>query len=596
MSKTTDYLAKKLGVSLEKLKDRHTMSDHTYHICQLYDLVNLGNLLDYYYQNNTFSTLTQANEEMEKELLNICSVYLFDTRMAAYFTTKYADLNYHLYQELTDKQIHILDLFIKKRLDKLSVRANNVLNRELERHIDFQTIRVRFFNDKKSIKKIYYSGEKIGAELLDFINAVEAYALAMLLEDEERLEANDFMNNLCHAFKLPKPYLEPYISKIKEHSFPLFTFLQRLLLEGKLMDEKRITIMKARLGYFTNEENKSLERLGEKLGLTKEHVGQILVSIERDFNKSLALLNNCKAGLAAFCNYPIDALWDTPQCDCQYITMDQAGAINQAENCFFTSKFMLFVFTALHRDTHVLFTNSHKFFKQYYSICRELTEEFNFNAFFDNILTKIQRQIIPNETINYDQYLNAFLKKGAELSPRIKKVCTTIIEKEFTEGVIIDAEGNLIFQQNKMMDYEYLYQYILEVLEERGEPMTLGTMKGLINQKYPDCIESRDTLRTIMKEEPLHFVVIGKTGKYGLVKWGKERTAKKIDSVSSLAEKYLISSDTLKHITDILDYVQLFQPDTNLKTIMTLLSLPHPYLIAFKDDFWGLSYKTYPNT
>lgn len=599
MSNSSDYINQIFSLSLDRLKIKHGMCIRSYNVCINNELTTLGSLLDYYYKNRTFRTLPKVGNKTNRELLGICVTYLADDQIAAHYVVAYKGPYEQIYNSLTGYQVEIVNLFIAEYVKKLSIRAINVLNRSFNDEITFRKIQGTFLSNKEMIAKTENVGYKTNIELLTFVNAIESYTLDLsaMEMDDAAVRLKHFIINLSNTFLLPHSYLDPYMSSIQNQQFQLFAFIQQLLFDYKLLNEREISIMRMRPGYFTGREKKPFASLSDTLGITKERVRQITSNLDNLLSKRLAMLNHFKTHIHAVSTYPIGFFDNTIDTDCIYITEKQAAAINKAEGCFFTPKFIHLILNSLHADTHVSFSYTKRFHKHLYSIHRELMAEFDFAALLNSIVTKTSNYIKKTETINYAAYLRPFLKQGLEASPRVKKVCKTLIECEFTEGVTIDAEGHLIFENNNKKRNKRYAEYIIETLEKHNEPMTLEDIMQTINAEHTELIRSITHLRSVVTQAKAHIISLGRrSGYFGLSRWQKERGDLKKKRIKDHIDACLMLSDTPQHITEILAYVQQHRPNTNITTIDTLLHLYKPHVCLFSKGFWGLTDKTYGDT
>ena len=532
--------------------------------------------------------LERSGRKTELELMKICETYLSDDTIKEYFSTldKNKSSNRKTYSSLSERQTTVVNIFIKTRFQLLSKRVVNALNTYLNFSVDFTSIQRAFFDDKSVIEKIHKIGQKTSVEVSDFVLAIEEYALFVAQFDEETVELSHFIAALSSILSLPATYLEPYFDKIKSNQFPLFAFLQQLLNNKEFLTKRESTVLRYRFGYFTTSKSRTIERLGEQLGVSRERVRQISIGLEKIFTKKLFFLSRLKSEILDFSNYQIDF-----SKDCVYIKKSEADNINQLEGCHFTPKFISKILSHLHSDTHTIFGEELKKFKNIYIIRRTLTERFDFLALFEKITSLVGGVVGEDYVFDYAGYLYPFLKiKDITLLPAIKQVCTDIISSEFTEGVEIDFEGNLIFKRNKKITQ---YEYILEVLEEYGNPMLLQDIIVALSEKYPQDVRTIEGVRNAMRNEKDIFIYFGRTSTYGLLKWEKERANMKGGTIKNIAEEYLEKCTEPKHVLEIAEFVMQYRPNTNPWSIKSSLQADGKRFKSFDNGFWGLPTKKY---
>lgn len=432
-------------------------------------------------------------------------------------------------------------------------------------------------------------GHKTNAEISDFVSIIEEYALSIAQFDDETSELNYFADTLTLVLNLSPTYLRPYFNKIQSKQFPLFAFLQQLLTDNELLSERDTTILKHRLGYFHTKETMTIDELGVLLGITRERVRQLTMGLENSFAEKLLFLNNLKSEILRFSDYRIDF-----SKDCVCIKKSQTDNINQLEDCHFTAKFISKILSYLHTDTHTAFGEKLKNFENIYIIRRSLMEHFDFLALFENMSSLIEEVIEEDYTLDCDGYLYPFLKiKDISLLPTITQICVNIISSEFTEGVEIDFEGNLVFKRNKKIAQ---YEYILEILEEYGDPMTLPEIMTALNEKYPQDFKRIEGIRAAMGNEKDIFIYFGRTSTYGLRRWEKEQTHIKGGTIRDITEEYLGKYTEPKHFLEIAEFVMQYRPSTNPWSINSNLQAGGERFREFEGGFWGLPTKKYHDT
>ena len=581
------------SISLETLMEKHSMSVRAYNVCGANSLLNLGLILQYWNENKNFSTLENSGKKTELELLNICKFYVSDNIIAEYSLHLLESPNDKIFNNLTKEQTNIVNIFIKRRFQSLSIRAVNALNTYLKHLIDFKTIKHAFFNQKSVILKIENIGTLTNQEILDYIDSIESYALSVAQIDEKTVEINCFTDTLTSVLDLPSTYFNLYINKIQSKQFPLFAFLQQLLAENRLLSERDTTLLRYRFGYFNSLETITLDELGEQVGVTRERVRQIVMGLERNFAKKLVFLNHFKEEILKFSDYRIDF-----SKDCVSIKKSQVDNINQLEGCQFTAKFISKILSYLHIDTHVAFGEKLKNFENIYIIRRSLMEQYDFLTLFENITLLIEEVIKKDYTFDCDGYLYSFLKiKDITLLPTIKQVCMNIISSEYTEGVEFDFDGNFIFKRNKEITQKITqYEYIYEILEEHGNPMSLPDIITALNKKYSQDFKNIETMRTAIRKEKNVFIYFGRTSTYGLLKWEKERAHIKGGTIRDITEEYLEKCTEPKHFLEIAEFVMQYRPNTNLGSVKSNIQAGGKRFRPFKGGFWGLQTKKYLDT
>jgi hypothetical protein len=582
----SDYITKLCSISLDDIFEKHKLSVRTYNVCNAHGLSNLWLILSFWRQYKDFTTLRNAGQKTEKELLVVCQTCFSDSTIADYFKEKEEPPEDKLLMSFSDRHKAVINLWIKSRFGELTPRAANALSTHLN-IIDFDSIIKAFFTDKSTIEKIKNIGKKTSLELIEYVNSIEEYANSIAQIDSELAEINFFIGNLSMFFDIPIEELQDYISKSKSCQFPLFAFLQQLIDKNKLLSENKTLILKHRFHYFTNNHVLTLDEIGTILNITRERVRQITFSIDKEIVEKLNILNHYKADILKFSDYRIDF-----SNDIVIIRSSHAVGINQLENTHFTPKFICKILSYLHSDSHILFGESLKYFENIYLIRRALINQFDFEACFDTIILQIDERLDEDCSFDFDGYLLPFLKaKNYESLAQIKNVCTNIISTEFTEGVEFDESENIVFKRNTVIKG---YELAEKILEDQGEPMKIHDIHRIFIERHPEYVDKEiESLRSQIGKEKDIFIYFGRTSTYGLLKWEKEHQNVKGGTIRDIVEEYLKCFDTTKHILEITEYVMQYRPNTNSNSVNGNMQANRDRFTEIGFGFWGLPSKNY---
>jgi len=124
--------------------------------------------------------------------------------------------------------------------------------------------------------------------------------------------------------------------------------------------------------------------------------------------------------------------------------------------------------------------------------------------------------------------------------------------------------------------------------------MNISDITNLANQKFP-FLDSKDTsVRGILNKEKNLFIYRGRSSTYGLRKWENEKENVKGGTIRDIVEEFLTSENTPKHISEILDYVLQYRPDTNEKSVLSNIKVEESNTFCFYSGvFVGLQKKNY---
>lgn len=130
---------------------------------------------------------------------------------------------------------------------------------------------------------------------------------------------------------------------------------------------------------------------------------------------------------------------------------------------------------------------------------------------------------------------------------------------------------------------------VRQILEQRGEPMTLDEIFEAFKKRCPDKYQTAEEMR-----RPLSLIPgirsIGRPARYGFKKWKQYFFGSRKQLVISLLE----DSDEPIHAQILLDRVVEYFPQTNLKYFTLLLDKREKRFVGFHGDYIGLKGKKYP--
>jgi hypothetical protein len=488
---------------------------------------------------------------------------------------------------LSDLKVRFLNAHILGMFEKLSVRSQNALRNFLNERVNYTTLHRFFFREQVAVHKLSNVGEKSVVEIACLLAELKALAVRILDGSDDDLKEDLLIQELYLALSPPSDFFDEFLPQIKDGHFPLFAFLQKLILNGHFFNETRTTVFRHRMGWFEGEEELGLEEIGEQLDLTRERVRQIAHTLRQDFPRKFAFLHTLKSQLLELTgNYGIDFSKDLV-----FVRQSTADDINHREGTRFTRKFFAQIFSLLHADTHLLFGEQFDSFQNHYLIGRGLVRAFDFEAFVKDLRAQTQQRIKDDLEIDLDGYLYPFLKSGdvAALA-QVRRVCEDLVLLEFDEAVRLDFDNLVLCRNTKIQVWEYAY----EALEKIGGPAKLDVIHQSILEKYPDFDSTSEALRGTLTKEKSQFISFSRTSTYGLAKWESEREDIRGGTIRDIAEEYLQQFSEPKHYYDITDFVLQYRPATSPKSVHGNLQADESGRFReFLGGFWGLAEKNY---
>jgi hypothetical protein len=234
-------------------------------------------------------------------------------------------------------------------------------------------------------------------------------------------------------------------------------------------------------------------------------------------------------------------------------------------------------------------------FKCFFLINNELSKQFDFGKFIDDVSLKTNEKRSQEYLIPFKIYLSQFvLDKEIEClaMEKIELIGKHILQAEF--NLELNASGDLVFEWTERRS---LREYSLEVLEEEGKPMTIREMCTKITKKYPSLQFKEDSLNGTMFAKKDVFICFGRTNTFGLKKWEIEKDNIKGGTIRAMVKEYLGMEKLPKHIYDVYRFVKPFRENTNVRSVFdSMKSEPNKPFIFFGANYVGLKSKHYPKS
>jgi Sigma-70, region 4 len=573
-------------ITLDVLIEDNRFSVRAYNVCVKNGLNNLNLILAYFAQHENFLKLANIGAKTNGELCDFCSETLENQSIHNLFKTEKEETK-TIAELLSPLQTKVINQIVNRELNKLTQRAINVLSDRFGENLDFAVLS-KTFSDRSNIKKLKLIGKKTDEELTIFIDGLESIASSLLELEENQILTYQILEKLAVSFQLKPEEIERFRYHLVKGNFPVFNFIYWLSIENKLLDERDMTILKNRLGYFLNEEVLTFDELGDRFGITRERMRQISVRTEKYLSEKLICLNDIKAELIPFLHYPIDFTKDVI-----HLPLNVVAGINEKENCHFSSKFIIKIFGHIYFDLYSFVGSDLKNFNTIYLVNNNLTHQFDFNSFFNALEAQLDENIEDDFSIDFEGYLLSFFfnKEGFVLLPRIRNVCEHLISSEYTEGVEIDWSGNLVFKRNTQIK---VYHLVEDILEDEGKPLKIQDIHRILIERHPKFADKEiEVLRSQIGKEKHTFIYFGRTSTYGLAKWENEREDVKGGTIRDMTEEYLKQFNEPKHILEITEFVLKYRPDTNPNSVNGNMQANRDRFKEMGNGFWGLPLKNY---
>ncbi len=462
---------------------------------------------------------------------------------------------------LNEKQLIILESYIKYTAKKISVRAFNVLN--VLRNYGINNL-LEFICGYKDIKNVRNIGVKTEKELLKYFEEIKKYIdNNMDFKDDDEFYYNYFkISSLYHYnVALDAIGIAHCRDLFFEKQFPFFLFLNHLLLNLKILSKKELFICKYYINYF-NISKYSRKEIGNQLNLSAERIRQISKRFPDNIIRKLYPFITDNNYIKNYINYQ-----KYLNNDFIIVNSEISKSINEKEKVNFTPQFFVLFFPVLYKGNYNLLSG--KLMKNYYLINTGFFSKFDFEQFYYDIQSRFRKKIKKTYKLNFELFINKFFTTDdTGLIEKIKRICEKLLVCEF--NLIIDTDNNIIFNRNTI---KILPEYIVEIIEQAGQPLHISQIYNILAEKYPDAKKTKSisSLRgsVLMSDE---IFCISRTSTYGLKKHKNIYKNVKGGTIREIVSEFLEQYEEPKHISVITDYVNKYR-NTKEYSILSNLKL-----------------------
>lgn len=556
------------------------ISARSLNICISNELKDIHSLSQHYQKHKTFSNLKNCGKKSNEELIEICLEYNNKEEPSSKIISK-----------LTRPQREIVNSFIEINANNLSIRSKNSITTFLNGNLKIRNIIERILtNNRFNFQDIKNAGTKTVEELKSFFDLIIEF-----IEKVAEVENENDLVALRSRFFIEKTFsISSIPDKILE-SQSIFSLVDFLISENAIFEKNENIIFQKALKIYENQPELTLDEIAEEINISRERVRQIRKGALENLFNNLQFVKNIDDDL--YQKYGIDRNQDL-------INLDDAlnKRINEANNSNFSVGFNTFLIYSYISDKFDLVgvvedVLQAKFFNSrdrhnwdnFYLVSNQLTKEFDFNNFADDIDKRMNVRNEKTYSFNFKSYLSNFIKiEDNSLISKVFPVAERIINKEF--DLTIDLNDDVVFKRNTD---KQVPEYAIEALEKLGVPSKIEEIYKLIQQDGPVITKSHEALRGSLQRTP-EIIYFGRSSTYGLKKWELEMEGIKGGTIKNMAIDYLQKKDEPIHIYELLYEVQKYREDTNAKSLITNLKVdPSKKIIVFNQSFIGLKEKEY---
>lgn len=489
--------------------------------------------------------------------------------------------------EVNDFKIQIINDYVSLITNQLSVRSKNALNSFLKNKIDIYNIYVKILSKLNfDFNNIDNVGRRSYAELDLFLNKIKDFLIDINeINDEtalDQLKYNLFFKNEFDGIEIPNEI----ISKKSIFSLIQFSIDNRLV-----FGFNETYILENGINIYENSVLYDLNELSENLSLTKERCRQIRVKIINELESKFTFLTNFEQNL--FIKYKID--FNDPLI---IITNEIASNVNSIDGTNFSKCFITLITSFFYKSEFELLGNlddllilkdfsprTRHNWRGLYLVCKTLKQNFEFEKFVEDVERRNFELINETYSLNFKNYLSHFLiSEDLDILEKLFNVCEKILNEEF--NIHLNSDNNIVFERRK---YKALHDYAFEALEILGKPSHIDDINIQLKKLKPDY---NNVLTSSTLKREYGFAPFGRSSVFGLKKWDKENNNIKSGTIRDIVEELLLKSDNPMHINDIFNYVTLYRPSINHRSLITNIVISKQFT-KYPNNYIGLTSKVY---
>ncbi|MEG0124344.1 MAG: hypothetical protein RR665_02575, partial [Malacoplasma sp.] len=504
------------------------------------------------------------------------------------FLEKNSDIVY-LIEKLNRKQRQIINNHISILTENLTVRSRNAVLLFLDAEPNLILLKENVFSklifDVNSLKNV---GETSIPELNEYFNEIKNFIKEVYRKsDENELLTLEIIFFLKSRFK----NLDTSILLDKQSS--IFSLVEILIEKNCLLKDSDTIILKNTFKLYNDSVFLTLEDISQTINLTRERVRQIRNSLFTKFiNKLQFLIFFDKNTLLKYrLNYDNNSI---------IINEQTASFINSIDGTNFSKQFITLIISVILQnefiivggidDVLILKDSNARFrhnWRNIYLIKKEIYKSFEIEKFIEDIYFRRNDRNDETYKFNFKSYLTRFLKnEDYSIFDEIFPFCEKIISEEFSMFLNISEE--ITFERNT---FKTLPEYAYEALEMLGKPSHISAINEQIKILKPDY---ENEIANTALSKSRGFISFSRTSTFGLKKWELESNTIKGGTIRSIAEEFLLKNDKPMHISDISEYVLIYRPESNEKSILYNLKMEdNNRFLFFRQAFIGLKRKKY---
>lgn len=593
-------------MTIDEIFKKKEMSVRSYNLCRYNGLDSIEKLNEYYLINHTFEKLRNCGRRSNEELIEVCKNHPSMIINNA-IEVKDEELLEVILTGLTRLQREIINSFIQVNTNSLTIRSKNAISKFLEDNFSVRNFAEKILLNKKfNPLNIENVGKGSIPEIEIYISIIYEFIIFVKeINDEIQLIAlrNKFLIQCTYSIsKIPTEIL---------HSESIFQLTDFLLKGNAFFNETHNSIIQKALKIYKSSDYEiinnailekgveyvreySIEEIANLHDLSRERVRQIRKDCLDILFEKLSFIKNFKDDL--FQNYSLDISRNIIDID-----ENLTNKINTKSKTNFSTEFISYILAVYLSDNFCIvgnikdillpkYSNSRNRHNwKYFFIVKKELAKVDFISFADDINERLNERIEETYSFNLKSYISRFINNlDIEILDLAFPIAEKILIDEF--ALYLDLDDNIVFKKNTI---KQAFEYSFEALEKLGKPSKVEEITQKIIELHPNYKTDEYKVRASMKRKD-GFVPIGRTSVFGLKKWEKELEDFKGGTIRSISIEFLEQYDNPKHISEIIEYVLKYRPNSNEKSIYYNLRIDESETFNFfKNSYVGLKKKNY---
>ncbi|MEI8203989.1 MAG: hypothetical protein WCH34_13295 [Bacteroidota bacterium] len=573
-------------LSIDELARRDCLSLKACIVCKENDLFTLKSLVDLYKNNNySFQFYKCYGLEVFQQLERVCRKYFFyfkfidpeveERYLVSDIFNRLTPLQKNTLIKYTGYLITFLSSFFQFKFYKISdTTQKDVIIEKLILH--------QLSLDKTTDFREIDSSQ----EFKELKNSIFSFIKDIIIIKDVNLDSFFTKRIIKNCLESISDNLVEQLDLVcfKYAEIRLFAFIKRLIDSGLICTQVENTLFQY---MYTNEfsPNNTLSDLSKLFNKSISYVNNKRERLNWHLNKCFSFIPFIYSHLTHYgLNNEDEIIVIKPQV---------LNEINAREAVNFTHSFMIYIFGVLFRNTHALISLKSaplpkEIHDNYYFIRSVGFKNSNITNFILEINFRKKSKFKPSFPVKLDELILKHFKLEEQNDfSKISKLCKTIVEEVFE--LEIDNDNIIIFNQNEP---KFKFEYYYKILDENGSVMRLKDIVERANVLFPFINANEGRVRSIMLAKPKIFISISNRSTYGLRKW--ENESLKGGRIWKFAQEYLQNETEPKHISEITEYINKFQLNTYIKSVIANLQAQKKDIFVFYNgQYVGLKSKKY---